>query len=259
MNPRISVITATRNAMQHLPVLANQLLRYPPELVEWVVVDALSDDGTIAFLESVEDPKLSWKSEPDAGIYDAWNKGISRARGQWLMFVGADDLLGEGWLEACAAAPDADLLYGDLEIRDARGELLTKVKAGPWELVRRHFKTRMVLPHPGLAHNSTLFGRRRFDASFKIAGDFHFLSGADIRSAIRLPLIQATMRLGGVSNRPDQVELAFRENLRAIQQQGLSMPLSDQVRWLIKRSFSAIAPRLFFVVQDMSWRLRQRL
>lgn len=259
MNPEISVITATRNAIRDLPALAKSILRQPPELVEWIVIDSMSTDGTVEFLKGVEDPKLSWISETDTGIYDAWNKGIVRARGRWVIFLGAGDVLGADWLAACAAAPDVDLVYGDLEIRNESGELLTQVRPGPWDLVKPKMKLRMMLPHPGLAHNRRLFSQARFDTSFRIVGDFHFLAGADIQSAARLPITQAIMRLGGVSNHPDQVDLTFRENLRVIRQHGLSLPLADRARWLVKRFSAAVAPGLYFALQQVGWQFRRRL
>jgi hypothetical protein len=67
------------------------------------------------------------------------------------------------------------------------------------------------------------------------------------------------MRLGGVSNRPDRVQLAYRENVRAIEEQGLSMALADRMRWALKLGCAAAAPRLFLSLQNLSWRLRRRL
>jgi glycosyltransferase involved in cell wall biosynthesis len=258
MGPKVSVITATRNAAKHLPALASQVLRYPPELLEWIVVDSLSDDGTVEYLRGLRDDKLVWISERDSGIYDAWNKGVDRARGVWLMFAGADDLLGEGWIEACAQAPEVDLVYGDLEILDPRGRLLRRVEAKAWEVIAPQLRTRMLLPHPGLAHHRRLFEGRRFDTSYRIAGDFAFLSAAPVGSAVRLPLVQARMQLGGMSNNPAMVERAYQENRRVVSRHG-AMPASDRFRWWVKRTFSRVSPAAFRAVQSLQWRLRQRI
>lgn len=259
MQPDISIITATRDAMAHLPVLAQAILRQPPGLVEWIVIDSVSSDGTVEFLSSIDDSRLVWISEADSGIYDAWNKGVNRARGRWIIFLGADDVVDDQWLEACAHAPSVDLLYGDLEMRDASGQFLTVVHPGTWEEVKPQMRFRMMLPHPGMAHNRALFASRRFDAGFRIAGDFNFLAGAGIESALRLPLRQAVMRLGGVSNRPDRTYLAYSENLRVVTQHGGRMMLRDRLNWMLKRGISRIAPSFFFSLQKMRWRLRRKL
>lgn len=258
MTPQISVITATRNALKDLPALASSLLRYPPDLIEWVVVDALSDDGTVQYLQDLRDPRVSWTSEADSGIYDAWNKGVNRARGRWIMFLGADDEVGQGWLEACAAAPDVDLVYGALQVHGPGGEFWTRVDAGPWEAVRTQLRERMTLPHPGLAHHRSLFESARFDTTFRVAGDFHFLSRANLRSGLRLPTTQAIMRFGGMSNRPDLVELGYRETLRVLGEHGARMSLKDRLRWRVKRITSAM-PRVYLALQDFRWRSRRKL
>jgi glycosyltransferase involved in cell wall biosynthesis len=259
VSPRISVITATRNAARHLPALAASLLRHPEDLVEWVVIDSVSTDGTVEFLRGIRDSKLTWISEPDDGIYDAWNKGVDRARGQWLMFLGADDDVSKDWLESCARAPDVDLVFGNLEIHDENGRFLATVETNPWSIVRSEIKTRMMLPHPGLAHSRSLFEGRRFDTSFRISGDFHFLATSAIRSAVRLPITQATMRLGGVSNRPDLVEAAFRENVRVLRAGGVELPLADRLNWFVKRSIARTVPSLYSWSQSARWRLRRTL
>lgn len=258
MNPKVSIITATRNAMAHLPALADAILRHPPGLLEWIVIDCVSNDGTVEYLKSLSDPRIRWVSEPDSGIYDAWNKGIERASGRWLMFLGADDRPGDGWLETCAAAPDVDLVYGELEILDAKGAHLGKAVTGPWDEVRRDLKRRMVLPHPGLAHARRLFSIRRFEPSFRIAGDFQFLAGANPCTAERKYITQAIVQLGGVSNRPDRVELAYRESLMIVQEQGQVMPMGDRLNWTLKRVCAVAAPALYLSLQRLRWCLHRR-
>lgn len=257
MSPKVSIITATRNAMAHLPALADAILRHPPGLLEWIVIDCVSCDGTVEFLKGLRDPRLRWVSEPDSGIYDAWNKGVDLAEGQWLMFLGADDLPGPGWVEACAAAPEVDLVYGDFKILDAGGAPLCTIAARPWSEVSRNMKRRMVLPHPGLAHARRLFSTRRFEPSFRIAGDFQFLAGAEPCTAERKPSIQAIVKLGGVSNRPDRVELAYREYLRVLREQGQSMAPADRANWALKRACAKVAPSLYLSLQERRWRMKR--
>ncbi len=255
MVPLVSIITATRNARADLPGLAEAVLRLPSDRVEWIVIDGASTDGTTRFLEGLGDPRVRWWSEPDSGIYDAWNKGVDRALGRWILFLGADDRPGPGWIEACAAAPEVDLVYGDLLVQDAAGTTLARVRPGPWETARTLLPRRMTLPHPGLAHHRRLFASRRFDPSFRIAGDHQFLAGAGPATAEQLPGVQAVVRLGGVSNRPDRVGLAYQEHLRVLREHGLPMPLRDRANWALKRVCARTAPGLYRSLQAVRWRL----
>ncbi len=91
--PTISVITATRNARTLLAGAIDSVRAQPTDLCEFVVVDGASTDGTVELLRDSADAVDRWLSEPDAGIYDALNKGVRLARGRWICFLGADDRL----------------------------------------------------------------------------------------------------------------------------------------------------------------------
>ena len=91
--PILSVITVVRNGAATLPALFRSLERHHCQGVEHIVIDGQSGDGTVALLEHYSDRLAYWSSEPDQGIYDAMNKGVQRARGSWILFLGADDEL----------------------------------------------------------------------------------------------------------------------------------------------------------------------
>lgn len=87
----ISIITPTYNAAKHLERCILSLKQQSFFQWEHIIVDGGSSDGTLELLEKY--PHLKWITEPDAGIYDAMNKGITLANGEWLYFLGADDFL----------------------------------------------------------------------------------------------------------------------------------------------------------------------
>ncbi|CAE6915974.1 Glyco_trans_2-like domain-containing protein [Ectopseudomonas oleovorans] len=91
--PTLSVVTATYNAVEVLPRLLASLRSQTDLDFEWVVVDAVSTDGTVELLESVRDLRLVYRSEPDFGIYDALNKAVKLCSGEYYLVVGADDAL----------------------------------------------------------------------------------------------------------------------------------------------------------------------
>lgn len=97
----ISIITATYNAATVLPRLIESLRAQTDPDFEWVVVDGVSTDGTLAILSEAGDVVTTFISEHDFGIYDALNKAINKASGDYYLVLGADDML----------APDAIAQY----------------------------------------------------------------------------------------------------------------------------------------------------
>lgn len=91
--PKISIITATYNAVQYLPRLIDSLRSQTNKDFEWVVADGGSTDGTLEHLKQVADLNLVLDSRPDFGIYDALNRAIKLCSGDYYLVLGADDEL----------------------------------------------------------------------------------------------------------------------------------------------------------------------
>ncbi|UKT63816.1 glycosyltransferase [Pedobacter mucosus] len=94
---KISIITVTKNAEKTIGVLFDSIRKFKANEVEFIVLDAISTDSTLALIKQNEDIIDYWKSEKDSGIYDAMNKAVKIAKGNWLIFIGADDELLEGF------------------------------------------------------------------------------------------------------------------------------------------------------------------
>ena len=103
--------------------------------VEHLVLDACSQDGTLDILRQAD--SVLWTSEPDAGQTDAINKGFLRAKGDWLMWLNADDYLLPGALEKvrdyALAYPDVDVIYGDCVFVDEAGTPLREKREGGFD------------------------------------------------------------------------------------------------------------------------------
>lgn len=96
--PFFSIVTATYNAEKTLPRLLNSLAAQTCRDFSWIMQDGASKDTTLAVAERYRSrlPQVLLASAPDSGIYDAWNKALDRTKGrlgQWVLFLGADDLL----------------------------------------------------------------------------------------------------------------------------------------------------------------------
>ena len=107
----ISIIIATFNAGENLSACLDSIANQSVKGIEIVVVDGGSTDQTISILKEFVHPGLSWITEPDKGIFDALNKGIERARGRWLYFLGSDDKLLPGFSEMASRLQSADTVY----------------------------------------------------------------------------------------------------------------------------------------------------
>lgn len=95
--PSLTVITATYNSIEFLPQLVESLQNQTNKDFEWVVADGGSTDGTLDYLNSIHDLKITLISEPDFGIYDAINKAIKVSLADYYIVIGSDD-----WFESDA-------------------------------------------------------------------------------------------------------------------------------------------------------------
>jgi len=94
IKPLITVITVVYNGAEFLEDTIKSVIGQTYDNVEYIVIDGGSKDGTLEVIQKYEHAIDYWVSEPDKGIYDAMNKGISLASlYSWLLFVGADDIV----------------------------------------------------------------------------------------------------------------------------------------------------------------------
>ena len=89
---KISVITVSYNSADTIADTINSVAKQTHRDVEHLVIDGLSTDRTIEIVEKCDHPNLVLSSEPDQGIYDAMNKGLTRASGEVIGFLNADDI-----------------------------------------------------------------------------------------------------------------------------------------------------------------------
>jgi glycosyltransferase involved in cell wall biosynthesis len=228
--PVVSIVTATFNAETCLPQLIESLKNQSCKEYEWIVVDGVSRDQTLEILEKNRGVITSLISEPDRGIYDAWNKGVSRARGEWIYFLGADDFFwGKDAVERAVnhlvqVPQDVAIVYGQIMLVNADGQNISPT-GRDWPEVKERFKQIMCIPHQGVFHRRSLFEGGEFDASFRIAGDYELLlRNLKKNDAVFIPEIIAGMRQGGVSSKPENAIKALKEIRRAQKMHGFKLP-----------------------------------
>lgn len=218
--PKITVITATYNAERYLEESINSVYdQYYPNL-EYIIIDGGSKDKTVDIIKQNSSKITHWISEPDSGIYDAWNKGVNKSSGDWVMFLGSDDLLLPNALDAYAKfiitlSNDVEYVSSKIRMTD---EILNPIRVKGWRWEWPRFLRVMTVAHPGSLHSRKLFEEHgKFDIGYKIVGDYEFLlrPGAQLKTAY-LDTITVIMREGGASDS----WAAIREQYRASTQTG---------------------------------------
>jgi glycosyltransferase involved in cell wall biosynthesis len=200
--PLVTVITAVFNGYDCIVNCLESVQEQDYPHVEHIVLDGGSNDGTVEILRRYDDRVALWISEPDSGVYDAWNKGLELARGDWVAFLGADDIYLAGaigaYMKLAGENPEAEFLSSRARLDHPTG--YAPVFGGPWEWPR--FSTAMSTIHVGSMHRRSLFERYgKFDTSYRIAGDYEYLLRAreHLRAAYT-PSITVVMRAGGLSD-----------------------------------------------------------
>jgi glycosyltransferase involved in cell wall biosynthesis len=229
---KISVIIAVYNNAKTLQDCLDSVDKQTYKNVELIVIDGGSNDGTADLLKANHSKINYWISESDDGIYNAWNKALAQATGDWVCFLGADDFFWDmSVLERmtevlCELSPDVRVAYGQIMLLDQYDQKLHTV-GEPWEKVKGRFRQAMCIPHPGAMHRRNLFLERGyFDESFRIAGDYELLlRELKYADAAFVPgLIVAGMRHGGVSSDPQNSIKSLLEVRRAQRMHGQRFP-----------------------------------
>jgi glycosyltransferase involved in cell wall biosynthesis len=200
--PLVSVITATYNASHMLPACLESVRSQDYPHIQHVVIDGGSTDDTVQILRAQPSDRVRWLSEPDAGIYDAWNKGLSRARGEWIAFLGADDIYLPGairaYMDLAMHSPELEYLSSRVRWIGSGGRV--SIIGEPWQWPR--FQRYMCTAHVGSMHRRSLFERLgRYDISYRSAADYELLlrAGGQLATAY-LPQVTAAMMGGGMSD-----------------------------------------------------------
>lgn len=187
--PRLSIIVATWNAVGALERCLKSIISQDFASWELLIPDAASTDGTAELIRKYEKHIAWWRSEPDQGIYDAWNKALPHARGEYVCFLGADD----AWHSQVSLLTAFDVIDNrEYDLVTARGHLidrngnLLEAFGKPWDY--RAVMRRMTICHPGAFHRRNLFKRfGMFDSSYRICADYDFL--------LRLPAELRTLHI----------------------------------------------------------------
>lgn len=230
--PLISVVIAVYNGKATIQQCIDSVTQQTYAHVELIVIDGGSNDGTVDLIRNNAKQIVYWISEPDQGIYNAWNKALAKATGDWVCFLGADDYLRDAHVLARMAdqlmvvPQNIRLAYGQIMLLNNNDAELYSV-GEPWTQVRNRFRQLMCVPHPAAMHRRSLFADHgNFDETFRIAGDYELLlRELKTKDAFFIQgIVMTAMRQGGVSTDPANTLLGLREVRLAQIKNGLCWP-----------------------------------
>ncbi|WP_303316564.1 glycosyltransferase family 2 protein [Flavivirga abyssicola] len=255
MKPKLSIITASYNSSKSIKETINSVLHQTINDFEYIIIDGKSGDNTVEIIRSYEKEfkargiDYKWISESDNGIYDAWNKGLLIAKGDWISFLGSDDSYCKDAIQTYSEEisnnelDSFDLIYSNVKVMDGDKHLKTIKGVWSWSIFKRH----MNIAHVGAFHNKAFFIEQGiFNQCYKICGDYELLLRAkDKLKTKKIDKITCVMSYGGVSN--SNVKCVFKEALKAKHDTGgLSKIIciydyyTDFVKYYIRRLWYAI-------------------
>lgn len=167
--PIFSIITVVRNADTLLENTIQSVVQQPFLRKEYIVIDGLSTDNSLQIIQRYE-KQLYWQSEKDNGIYDAMNKGLQKARGEWILFLNAGDTLQPDILTTIFnqnTLPTTDVLYGNCLINYPFMQRLST----PLPLTQL-WREGMVFSHQAMLLRTDVARQFPFSTTYSITADY---------------------------------------------------------------------------------------
>lgn len=170
---KISIITVSYNAVQTIEQTISSVVNQTYQNIEYIIIDGGSMDGTIDVIKKYEDKIAYWISEPDEGIYDAMNKGVKVATGDYIQFIGADDCLVDNIIIEKVMKDiidtKADIYsYGVLCVDEKSKKEIYKGN----KYSRKYTYSYKMVPHNGIFVKRDVQLHSLFDTRYKISADY---------------------------------------------------------------------------------------
>lgn len=210
--PKLSVITVVYNNVKDIERTMLSVLNQTYPDMEYIVVDGLSNDGTLEIINKYQD-KIKLISEKDEGIYDAMNKGLAAATGDYVLFMNSGDEIyaADTVRKVFAAADNADIYYGETEMINGQGESQGRRRhQAPEKFSWRSFKYGMNISHQAIYIKRSLTGP--YDRQYHLSADIDWIIRAakKAKTITRIDGYVAKYLVGGVSKQKHRQSLAER-------------------------------------------------
>lgn len=169
--PLITIVTVCRNAVNEIERTMLSVLNQTYPNIEYIVIDGASTDGTVDIIKKYANRLAYWVSEPDKGIYDAMNKGIEKATGEWINFMNAgDEFAEEATITSIFGKEEmsSEIIYGNTIYQTVYGSFVSQ---GESVDTLRH---RLPFCHQSCFILTKLAKENPYENEFHIAADYNF-------------------------------------------------------------------------------------
>lgn len=229
----ISIIIATNNAGRDIAGCLKSIEPHIFLTLEVIVIDGGSLDETLSVLSGFSAFEIKWISEPDQGIYDAFNKGVTMATGKWLYFLGSDDRLLPGFSELGSKLVDKDTVYygnskpfyGDRP-PDSYGLLQGEFSA--------YRLAKYCMNHQSILYPAKTFENYRYKLKYKVLADYalniRLWGDAGYKREFH-PIEIVSYNMGGFSSVYE--DIAFVRDKSSLIRKGMGLKLF--IRYLFRR------------------------
>jgi len=212
-NPRLSVITIVYNNVRDIERTIRSVINQTYTNIEYIIVDGLSNDGTLQVIDKYKSQITKFISEKDEGIYDAMNKGLALATGDYVIFMNSGDEFYDNETVAAvfAAAEDADIYYGETEmIADEGSSLGQRRHKAPAKFTWRSFKYGMSISHQAIYIRRSL--AEPYDRRYQLSSDIDWIIRAakKAKKIVNVNRYVAKYLVGGMSKKRHRQSLMER-------------------------------------------------
>lgn len=212
-NPRLSVITIVYNNVRDIERTIRSVVNQTYTNIEYIIVDGLSNDGTLQVIDRHKSRIAKFISEKDEGIYDAMNKGLALATGDYVIFMNSGDEFYDHQTVAVvfASADNADIYYGETEmIADNGTSLGQRRHKAPAKFTWRGFKYGMSISHQAIYIRRSL--AEPYDRSYQLSSDIDWIIRAakKAKKIVNVNRYVAKYLVGGMSKKKHRQSLMER-------------------------------------------------
>lgn len=205
----ISIITVVRNGASTIERTILSVINQDYPDFEYIVIDGISTDGTLEILHKYADKITSIISEPDAGIYDAMNKGIKYATGDWIYFLGSDDIFFNNNTLSCIFSESTyekfDVIYGNVQFLHSK-----QIYDGEFDPEKMCDKS---ICHQAIFYRKEVFNANgHFRTDYKTASDYIFNISHYCKDITKWHYISTIIAIYNELGASKTIEKKFREN-----------------------------------------------
>lgn len=211
--PLVSVITVVYNGEQYIEQTIHSVINQTYKNVEYIIIDGCSTDGTLDIVEKYKAHISYFVSEPDNGLYDAMNKGISAARGELIGMINSDDWYELNTVELMVNAyknnPNKTIFHADrFDIDELGNKLIRRYNSSTLKFIYYG----MTYNHPSMFITSSEYQKHKYNPTLRSLSDYQFVLEAFLQNKNTFCYINSPVvnyRLDGVS-----AQLSFYQSIK---------------------------------------------